>query len=67
MISAVEWLVEQLEKLTGLRYLEEEDCAIKAKEMEKQQIIEAYSDGVMSEFDLSIKTGEQYYNETIKK
>lgn len=65
MISSVEWLVEQLGKLTGLRYLDEEYCVIKAKEMEKEQIIEAYSAGVMAQYDLSIKTGEQYYNEII--
>ncbi len=35
-------------------------------EMEKEQIIESYSAGVMSQFDLSIETGEHYYNKNFK-
>jgi hypothetical protein len=35
-------------------------------EMEKEQIIESYTDGVMSEYHLSVETGEQYYNKNFK-
>jgi hypothetical protein len=35
-------------------------------EMEKEQIIESYSAGVISQFDLSIETGEHYYNKNFK-
>jgi uncharacterized protein (DUF2164 family) len=35
-------------------------------EMEKEQIIESYSAGVMAQFDLSIETGEHYYNKNFK-
>jgi hypothetical protein len=48
--TAVEWLVEQFNLQSYLPHIE------KAKQMEKEQIINAtYA---------SIKTGEQYYNET---
>ena len=66
--TAVEWLVEQFD-------LEMQDdfhlTKIKqAKEMEKQQIIEAWIDGNHSEMrgGKFIKPiAEQYYNETFKK
>ena len=76
-ISAIEWLVEQLEKQIeksakneletnrgsdyrmGLR--KAIDFCEQAKEMEKQQIIDAYKDGVNG-----TKLAEQYYNETFK-
>jgi hypothetical protein len=35
-------------------------------EMEREQIIESYSAGVISQFDLSIETGEHYYNKNFK-
>jgi len=38
----------------------------KLLEMEKEQIIESYSAGVMAQFDLSIETGEHYYNKNFK-
>ena len=39
----------------------------KIKEMEKQQIINAYADGRMSVIDREIISYEQYYNETFNK
>lgn len=59
MKTAVEWFEQQLDNL---------DIEIpqsifeKAKEMEKQQIIDAYKTGVDG-----TKFAEQYYNETFKK
>ena len=56
--TAVEWLLEEL--LKG--YFEQQQIAIKqAKQMEKQQIIDAYEEGK----DYGFKdNGEQYYNQT---
>jgi hypothetical protein len=57
--TAVEWLLEEL--LKG--YFEQQQIAIKqAKQMEKQQIIDAYD----VQWVENIKNGEDYYNETFK-
>jgi hypothetical protein len=71
--TAVEWLIEEIEKLTGLQYLDEEDCVIKAKEMEKDEqrklgiILAIFAEEIGDKkfTDLLIKA-EQYYNETYK-
>ena len=65
--SAVEFIVEQLAK-NGI--LHSSDIA-KAKEMEKEQIIEAFITsrdpyGISVGNSHSIKKAEQYYNETFK-
>jgi hypothetical protein len=64
MKTAVEWLVEQLD---GERHLTENEIKRliqQAKEMEKEQIINAWSDG---KFESSgCIEAEQYYNETFK-
>ena len=67
-MTAVEWLVEQLPLIQqeGLR-----DVWEQAKEMEKEQIIDAYDLGSLSEMQYPnpktvIENGEQYYNETFK-
>jgi hypothetical protein len=57
--TAVEWLYKKLHKENYIyenmaKFLKE------AKEMEKQQIIEAYN-------KISMDTAEQYYNETFNK
>ena len=59
--TAVEWLVEQLPLIQqeGLR-----DEIKEAKEMEKEQIKDAFDEGNPNGF--IIKCGEQYYNETYK-
>ena len=64
--TAVEWLVARcgIEQLTEV--IEE------AKEMEKEQIIEAFEIGIQSEFfhqtfNAPCKDGEQYYTETYKQ
>jgi hypothetical protein len=66
-VTAVEWLEEQMDKNTW--YDENGNAQVnihyvdlcKAKEMEKEQIIEAYCQG-----DDNVGA-EQYYNETFKK
>jgi hypothetical protein len=61
-MTAVEWFAKQLPQIQqeGLRDIWEQ-----AKEMEKEQITDAYYDGSQ---DLNYKIGsaEQYYNETFK-
>lgn len=52
--TAVEWLVEQFNLQAYIPHIE------KAKEMEKQQIMDAYD-------KVSMNTAEQYYNETYNK
>ena len=61
--TAVEWLEERFLQTEGNLY--EEDF-VKAKEMEKQQIINAYADGRISVIDREIISYEQYYNEKFK-
>ena len=60
MKTAVEYLVEQLmpKALTAEQYYHIEQ----AKEMEKQQIIDAWDNGC----EYISENAEQYYNETFK-
>jgi len=67
--TAVEWLEEKLIK-AGLQFTKGGSLVIeKAKEMEKQQIIDAFESGVydggenVSQYNMN---SEQYYNETFK-
>jgi hypothetical protein len=60
MKTAVEWLFEQVWITSGEDLPE---LLEQAKEMEKEQIIEAYKFGNLS--DIYFKP-EQYYNETFK-
>jgi hypothetical protein len=63
--TAVDWLIQQIIKEKGLVDLDIQA----AKEMEKEQIIEAHLNG-QSEWDIkalediNIKLCNQYYNET---
>ena len=59
--TAVEWLLDSLDynqNMLGIKEIIE-----KAKEMEKEQIKNAYSFGIQYEYVIGSK---QYYNETIK-
>jgi hypothetical protein len=58
--TAVEWLVEQYKKVGGIPI----SMADQAKEMEKEQIVNAYND---CEWTGDHEDGEQYYNETFKQ
>jgi hypothetical protein len=64
--TAVEWLVEQI---CGDHTSEWQEQIDQAKEIEKQQIIDAWNtkskiDGVLTHTDN--RTAEQYYKETFK-
>jgi hypothetical protein len=60
--TAVEWLVKEIE--LGLSEKGMKTAFEQAKEMEKQQIIDAYYEGKEYGFK---EHGEEYYNETFKK
>lgn len=61
--TAVEWLVEEIE-CRGIVTKELRLAFKKAKEMEKQQIIDAYKEAIINGF--LDDDAEQYYNETFK-
>jgi hypothetical protein len=73
--SAVEWLVEKVLQTNHLKAIFEDEIN-QAKEMEKQQIIDADLNGSIrtaesADFRVSFlrikELGEQYYNETFNK
>jgi hypothetical protein len=62
--TSVEWLFEKLWE-TPKDKLIWNTILIKAKEMEKEQIIDAWNDGYREFYDGS-STPEEYYNQTFK-
>ncbi len=64
MKTAVEWLYEQI-LLTPLDIRSINKCLEQAKEMEKEQIIDAYYQGDADSDNIHVDA-EQYYNETFK-
>jgi hypothetical protein len=69
--TAVEWLESQLFELRNPT-LNQIEILKQAKEMEKQQIIDAYDLGSLSDMQYPnpktvIENGKQYYNETFNK
>jgi|688.fasta_scaffold276213_3 hypothetical protein len=71
--TAVEWLCEQLEwddsKIARVIGLKKYNQVVKqAKEMEKQQIVNAHLLGLIYSLEMEAsKQAEQYYNETFNK
>jgi hypothetical protein len=64
-MTAVEWLIDELTD-NGIEYLDlAYEIIEQAKELEKQQIIDAYIEGYSS--NLNAGDSEKYYNETYKK
>jgi hypothetical protein len=65
--TAVEWLIETQNSQKGMLF----ECDInQAKEIEKQQIIDAWTDAKYCNTmgnEINYEDGEQYYNETFKK
>ena len=61
-MTAIEWLVETF-KLTNVDLSHHKLLIEQAKQMEKEQIIDAYYEGKEYGFK---EHGEQYYNETFK-
>jgi hypothetical protein len=64
-VTAVEWLFEKIRTETHT-ITEWEEIAIAAEAMEKEQIEDAWTDGMKSDSG-HFGTAEQYYNETYKK
>lgn len=61
--TAIDWLVEKL-KENGVNFWQEEiEMIEEAKEMEKNQIVDAFDDGFE---EMPYKNGEHYYNENYK-
>ena len=60
--TAVEWLIDKLEKHYVHHDLKNTVVFEQAKTMEKEQIIETYNKNKMGRVDY----GEQYYKETFK-
>jgi len=70
-VSSVEWLVNQLIK-EGKLFYDDYKCIEQAKEMEKQQIIDAYRDGRSDQQSerpsrFYNRNSELYYKETFNK
>ena len=75
-ITAVEWLVDYLKNIKELPFIRQnlnmneqnilDDIIEQAKEMEKQQIIDAINFGDERGKIQTYSTAEQYYNETFK-
>lgn len=61
--TAVEWLVEQLEQHHVKIDIKNTVVFQQAKEMEKQQIVDAYRFGIQDEYVIGSRN---YYNETFK-
>ncbi len=63
--TAVQWLYEQI-LLTPLDIRSINKCLEQAKEMEKEQIMDAINFGDERGKITTYKSAEQYYNETFK-
>jgi hypothetical protein len=63
-MTAVEWLEDQYFKHSG-NFLEMKKAFEQAKEIEKQQMIDAWENGYKEFYDGS-STPEEYYNQTFK-
>ena len=63
--TAVEWLLNAIETKNGEEFSSYYSEFIEqAKEMEKQRIAKAFTDGKAQNFSFYDKTGEQYYEQT---
>ena len=62
--TAVEWLSEQIFNDVDLKDLILKLAIQQAKEMEKEQIKDAYSFGIQDEYVIG---SQRYYNETFKQ
>ena len=65
IMTAIEWLVEEANLLENNGWII--PLINQAKEMEKQQVIDAFEDGYGSGYRDNGKMGSEYYNETFTK
>ena len=61
--TAVEWLISELQRLPLENRLEKAHLFYHAKQMEKEQIVDAHYQGYRNFVDTT-EISEQYYNET---
>jgi len=64
--TAIEWFTNQLEKHYVFQDIKNTTAFLHAKQMEKEQMVDAWSDGWLNdyEYDEDVKnSAEQYYNE----
>jgi hypothetical protein len=67
-MTSIEWLVDQLKLTHKEAYNDLYEVIQQAKEMHKQEIIDAWSDGAVGgQFTTTPDTPEQYYQETFKQ
>ncbi len=68
--TAVDWLLQKLfetnNNTNDAKKMDINKIIDQAKQMEKQQIIDAYDDGNYA-YGMGIKEPEEYYNETFKE
>ena len=64
--TAVEWLVDYIKNLEKYPYKTIQELEEQAKEMEKKQIIDAYSNNGWNDEDQRANA-ELYYNETYRQ
>lgn len=65
--TAVDWLVEQMRQPNWMS-IPTTEWIQQAKQMEKEQIINAYTIGVEEDIYFNpLKTGEEYYKETYEQ
>ena len=70
----MEFLIDEIIKLTGVNIQMDEPIIEQAKEMEKEQIMDAWENGFSNGYDLGKfnddckpEDADEYYNETFKK
>ncbi len=64
--TAVEWLLEQLRNEEGIDFIPT-SFVNQAKEMEKEQIIDAYDNGCAEWTSMEYSDGQHYYNSTYEQ
>ena len=62
-MTAIDWLIKQITNNGFIKFATNEQIK-QAKAMEKEEIMNAWVNGVISEGDI---TAEKYYNKTFKK
>jgi hypothetical protein len=66
MMTAMEWLEDQMKTWGYLSAQMRVDIVQKAKEMEKEQIVEAFKHSKLPTLFADNLTAEQYYEETFR-
>ena len=65
--TAIEYAIQEIEKLAGIKISRDENCIKKANEMFEQQIIKSHTNGWNNGIKNEFISSQQYYNETFKK